>query len=68
MLQTAAEGIVFQDEWPYATHLLGYIYVNDLNSARFLWKSIPSSIKETKPEVVAAWKIVGCIYIASELS
>ncbi|PIA55848.1 hypothetical protein AQUCO_00700280v1 [Aquilegia coerulea] len=57
MLQTAAEGVVFQDEWPYELHLLGYIYANDLNSARFLWKSIPSSIKETKPEVVAAWKI-----------
>lgn len=27
------------------------------NSARFLWKSIPSAIKENHPEVVAAWKI-----------
>lgn len=27
------------------------------NSARFLWKSIPSSIKETQPEVTAVWKI-----------
>lgn len=27
------------------------------NSARFLWKSIPSAIKENQPEVVAAWKI-----------
>jgi len=27
------------------------------NSARFLWKSIPSSIKESQPEVTAVWKI-----------
>ncbi|XP_054803686.1 COP9 signalosome complex subunit 8 [Prosopis cineraria] len=57
MLQVAAEGVSYQDEWPYAVHLLGHIYVEDINSARFLWKSIPSSIKENKPEVVAAWKI-----------
>ncbi|KAI9087224.1 hypothetical protein K1719_030859 [Acacia pycnantha] len=57
MLQVAAEGVSYQDEWPYAIHLLGHIYVDDINSARFLWKSIPSSIKENKPEVVAAWTI-----------
>lgn len=55
--QVAADGIAFQDEWPYAIHLLGYFYVGDMNSARFLWKSIPASIKEGKPEVVAVWKI-----------
>lgn len=33
-----------------------FIY-DDRNSARFLWKSIPSSIKENRPEVVAVWKI-----------
>ena len=27
------------------------------NSARFLWKSIPSAIKESQLEVVAVWKI-----------
>ncbi|XVE57563.1 hypothetical protein DITRI_Ditri04bG0100100 [Diplodiscus trichospermus] len=27
------------------------------NSARFLWKSIPPAIKESQPELVAAWKI-----------
>ncbi|KAJ4964726.1 hypothetical protein NE237_016575 [Protea cynaroides] len=57
MLQVAAQGIAFQDEWPYAIHLLGHIYVNDVNSARFLWKTIPSAIKETKPEVIGAWTI-----------
>lgn len=27
------------------------------NSARFLWKSIPAKIKESRPEVMAVWKI-----------
>ncbi|XWS49662.1 hypothetical protein CRYUN_Cryun12cG0022500 [Craigia yunnanensis] len=27
------------------------------NSARFLWKSIPPTIRESQPELVAAWKI-----------
>nr|KYP63135.1 COP9 signalosome complex subunit 8 [Cajanus cajan] len=57
MLQVAAEGIAYQDDWPYAIHLLSHIYIHDINSARFLWKSIPSSIKESQPEVTAAWKI-----------
>ncbi|KAL9448228.1 hypothetical protein AB3S75_015660 [Citrus x aurantiifolia] len=57
MIKVAAEGIAFQDEWPYVIHLLGYYYVNDINSARFLWKSIPSMIKDSRADVVAAWKI-----------
>ncbi|KAL5563213.1 hypothetical protein UlMin_033783 [Ulmus minor] len=57
MLQAAAEGVAFQDEWPYVIHLLGHIYSDDINSARFLWKSIRPAIKESQPELVAAWKI-----------
>ncbi|XVF52530.1 hypothetical protein PTKIN_Ptkin05aG0025800 [Pterospermum kingtungense] len=57
MLQVAAEGVPFRDEWPFAIHLLGHIYIDDINSARFLWKSIPPAIKESQPELVAAWKI-----------
>uniref|UniRef100_A0A9I9D8J5 CSN8/PSMD8/EIF3K domain-containing protein n=1 Tax=Cucumis melo TaxID=3656 RepID=A0A9I9D8J5_CUCME len=57
MLQAAAEGIAYKDEWPYAIHFLGYFYVDDINSARFLWKAIPSTIKENRPELVAVWKI-----------
>ncbi|GFY89319.1 late embryogenesis abundant (LEA) hydroxyproline-rich glycoprotein family [Actinidia rufa] len=53
----ATQGIAFHDEWPFAIHLLGHFYVDDINSARFLWKSIPSSIKESQPEVVAVWRI-----------
>ncbi|KAL5711989.1 COP9 signalosome complex subunit 8 [Ranunculus cassubicifolius] len=57
MLQASSQGIAFQEEWPYAIHILGHIYANDINSARFLWKSIPAGIKEGQLEVVAAWKI-----------
>ncbi|XVF13481.1 hypothetical protein REPUB_Repub08aG0211400 [Reevesia pubescens] len=57
LLQVAAEGVPFQEEWPFAIHLLGHIYVDDINSARFLWKSIRPAIKERQPELVAAWKI-----------
>ncbi|KAI4367459.1 hypothetical protein MLD38_023195 [Melastoma candidum] len=57
MLQVAADGVAFQDEWPYSIHLLGHIYADDINSARFLWKTIPAAIKESQPEVVAAWRI-----------
>ncbi|CAJ2649121.1 COP9 signalosome complex subunit 8-like [Trifolium pratense] len=57
MLQVAADGAAFHNDWPYAIHLLSHFYVHDINSARFLWKTIPSSIKESNPEVNAVWKI-----------
>ncbi|XP_023888724.2 COP9 signalosome complex subunit 8 [Quercus suber] len=57
LLQAAAEGVAYEDDWPYSIHLLAHIYVDDINSARFLWKSIPSAIKESQLEVVAVWKI-----------
>lgn len=57
MLQVAAEGVSFQDDWPYAIHLLGHIYAGDINSMRFLWKSMPAAVKESQQEVQAAWKI-----------
>ncbi|PRQ19993.1 putative COP9 signalosome, subunit CSN8 protein [Rosa chinensis] len=57
MLQVAAEGVSFQEDWPYAIHLLGHIYAGDINSMRFLWKSMPSAVKENQQEVQAAWKI-----------
>lgn len=63
MLQVAAEGVSFQDEWPYVIHLLGHLYADDVNSARFLWKSIPSAIKESQPEVRAAWRICQCFWM-----
>jgi len=27
------------------------------NSARFLWKSIPAEVKDSQPDLVAAWRI-----------
>ncbi|KAK6269570.1 hypothetical protein POUND7_006675 [Theobroma cacao] len=52
MLRVAAEGVAFQDEWPFAIHLLGHSYVDDISSARLLWKSIPPAIKESQMELV----------------
>ncbi|KAH7671236.1 COP9 signalosome complex subunit 8 protein [Dioscorea alata] len=62
LIQVASRGISFQEEWPYAIHLIGHIYANDLNSARFLWKSIPEGIKKSRPEIMAAWKIGQCLW------
>ncbi|KAL2897166.1 COP9 signalosome complex subunit 8, partial [Bienertia sinuspersici] len=55
--QVSADGIASQNDWPYAIHLLGHIYAGDINSARFLWKSMDSAIKDSQPEVIAVWKI-----------
>ncbi|KAK1402312.1 COP9 signalosome complex subunit 8 [Heracleum sosnowskyi] len=57
LLQGAAEGVAYNEDWPYAIHLLGLIYVDDINSARFVWKNVPRVVKENRPEVGAAWKI-----------
>ncbi|KAK9989171.1 hypothetical protein SO802_029410 [Lithocarpus litseifolius] len=52
--QAATEGVAYEDDWPYySIHLLAHIYVDDINSARFLWKFIPSAIKESQLEVDA---------------
>jgi len=61
-LQLAAQGIKEPEGWPYSIHLLGHIYTQDINSARFLWKRMPSSVKESQPEVVAVWKIGQCMW------
>ncbi|VFQ59066.1 unnamed protein product [Cuscuta campestris] len=57
MITSAAKGVAFHEEWPYAVHLLGHLYNNEISSARFLWKTIPVGIKESRPELLAAWKI-----------
>ncbi|XP_010533295.1 PREDICTED: COP9 signalosome complex subunit 8 [Tarenaya hassleriana] len=57
LIQVAAGGIPYHEEWPYAIHLLGHTYTEDINSARFLWKTLPRNIKESRPELVAAWNI-----------
>ncbi|GFP87102.1 cop9 signalosome complex subunit 8 [Phtheirospermum japonicum] len=57
MLQVASEGVSYHEEWPYSVHLLGHLYINDINSARFLWKKIPTAVKESQPELSAVWKI-----------
>eukprot|EP00250_Pteridium_aquilinum_P024854 c29702_g1_i1 orf=386-1039(-) len=61
-LELASKGQEKPADWPYAIHLLGHIYVSDLNSARFLWKRIPAAVKQSQPELVAAWKIGQCLW------
>lgn len=61
-LELAASGLEKPDDWPYVIHLLGYIYVSDLSSARFLWKRIPANVKQNHPELIAAWKIGQCMW------
>ena len=39
------------------------LVVSCSNSARFFWKSIPSTIKENRPELVAVWKIAQKLWI-----
>jgi len=41
----------------YTVQLLTYLIVDDLVSARFLWKRIPQEIKKTDAELYAAWGI-----------
>eukprot|EP00270_Netrium_digitus_P006415 TRINITY_DN18884_c0_g1_i1.p1 TRINITY_DN18884_c0_g1~~TRINITY_DN18884_c0_g1_i1.p1 ORF type:complete len:221 (-),score=43.85 TRINITY_DN18884_c0_g1_i1:105-767(-) len=45
------------EEWPYTVHLLGHLYNNDLNSARFAWKRMPQEVKMSNSEAAAAWEI-----------
>ncbi|KAH7443752.1 hypothetical protein KP509_02G049600 [Ceratopteris richardii] len=58
----AAKGLEKPSDWPYALHFLGHIYISDLNGARFLWKRVPSAVKQGQPELVAAWKIGQCLW------
>ncbi|AQK43691.1 COP9 signalosome complex subunit 8-like [Zea mays] len=61
LLQAASKG-TNTDEWPYSVHLLAHLYINDLNSARFFWKSLPQEVKDTRPELAAVWRIGQCLW------
>ncbi|CAL5027503.1 unnamed protein product [Urochloa decumbens] len=61
LLQVASKGAA-TDEWPYAVHLLAHLYLNDLNSARFFWKSLPQEVKDARPELAAVWRIGQCLW------
>lgn len=60
-LQVSSQGAA-TDDWPYAVHLLAHLYLNDLNSARFLWKTVPQAVKDAHPELAAVWKIGQCLW------
>lgn len=61
-LETAAAEAGVPPDWPYAIHLLAHVVVDDLNSARFLWKRTPPVVKQNNAELAAAWKIVQCLW------
>jgi len=47
---------------PYSLQLLSYLIVNDLDSARFLWKRVPGSAKKDA-QLNAAWGIGKCMWV-----
>ncbi|KAH6757790.1 hypothetical protein C2S51_038634 [Perilla frutescens var. frutescens] len=59
MLQVASEGVSFHEEWPYAIHLIENFvaFLEILVEFVSLAALIPLSVKESQPEVSAAWKI-----------
>eukprot|EP00899_Mesostigma_viride_P016381 jgi/Mesvir1/24744/Mv22006-RA.1 len=61
-VEAAARGSPVLDNWPYDIHLLGHLMVNDMNSARFLWKRIPDAAKANNPSILAVWKIGQCLW------
>eukprot|EP00882_Tetradesmus_deserticola_P004600 GHRQ01004849.1.p1 GENE.GHRQ01004849.1~~GHRQ01004849.1.p1 ORF type:complete len:200 (+),score=88.16 GHRQ01004849.1:183-782(+) len=46
------------NQWPHALHLLGHIYNEQLEDARFLWKRLPIDIKRDNPELDAVWRLL----------
>ncbi|GAQ90147.1 hypothetical protein KFL_006060010 [Klebsormidium nitens] len=61
-LELEVAGSALDADWPYVLHLLGHVILQDLNSARFLWKRIPQSMKLSNPELQAAWRIVQALW------
>ncbi|CAO1316911.1 unnamed protein product [Diamesa serratosioi] len=51
-----------QDPKLYHELFAGYLYLNDLNNARFLWKRIPAAVKAGNPEIEQMWKIHSCLW------
>ncbi|KAL5138083.1 COP9 signalosome complex subunit 8 [Glycine soja] len=48
MLQVAADGIAYQDDWPYAIHLLSHIYVHNIIYVGTEINKIPVSLPQSK--------------------
>jgi len=48
----------------YGIQLFAYLIVNDVNSARFLWKRIPTEVRAAHNELVNIWKIGQCVWKA----
>jgi len=56
-LEIAMNGEELTLTFPFALQILGHLYNNDLNSARFAWKRIPAAMKDKLPEATAAWRV-----------
>ena len=41
----------------YSTYMILFLLVGDINGARFLWKRISNSIKESNSDLVSLWSI-----------
>lgn len=46
------------EDWPHALHLLGHIYNNNLEDARFVWKRIPVHVRQNNQELQAVWRLL----------
>ncbi|KAF8071113.1 rppH [Scenedesmus sp. PABB004] len=46
------------NEWPHALHVLGLIYNQQLEDARFLWKRLPAEVKRDNAELNAVWRLL----------
>ncbi|WIA11913.1 hypothetical protein OEZ85_011997 [Tetradesmus obliquus] len=46
------------NQWPHTLHLLGLMYNQQLEDARFLWKRLPIDVKRDNPELDAVWRLL----------
>jgi len=52
----------------YSVHLLGYLIIDDLVNARYLWKRIPDEIKKVDTEICAIWNIGKSLWLEDTVS
>ena len=49
----------------YKTQLVAYLLCQQLDNARFLWKRLPTALRDTDPEVAALWDIGKSLWICN---
>jgi hypothetical protein len=60
--QAAAEGVTYEDQWPYAIHLLGHIYDDDMQVLFFYPLFSIWSFRLLKPWVTKPLLFGFCVY------